>query len=93
MLGHRRLSGEKMAFKARVKQILQNQGVPQTKVQESVVNGCSDVDLGHECGCWKFGRYAQIPPLEPSGSRPPVKFSSLLRLILIKMIFVCQDEQ
>lgn len=88
MLGHRRLSGEKVAFKTRVKQILQNQGVPQTKVQESVVNGCSDVDLGQECGCWKFGRHPQILSLEPSGSRPPVKFSSLLRLILIKMIFV-----
>lgn len=55
MLGHRRLSGEKMEFKTRVKQILQNQGVPQTKVQESVVNGCSDVDLGKNVAAGNLG--------------------------------------
>lgn len=54
------------------------------------MNGCRDVDLEQKCVCWKFGREPQIPSLEPSGSHSPVKFASLLRLILfVKMIVLC----
>lgn len=65
-----------MEFKLRVKETVQNQRVPQTKGQESAVNSCSDVDLGQECVCWKFGKYLQISSLEPSPLASEVFFTA-----------------